>query len=145
MSDHSSLDRRSFVGASLAAGAAILGAPLTASAASVRGVIEPAPRTLLPQRDELFERTVVELGEMMQRGALTSRALTQRYLSRVEAMDKRGKTATCSTKIDVTPVRIIGSASIDSSFLLSTDMELIAVLTVSIANTAKESLSFSIA
>ena len=90
MSDHSSLDRRSFVGASLAAGAAILGAPLSASAASVRGVIAPAPGASLPQRDELFERTVVELGELMQRGALTSRALTQRYLSRIDAMDKRG-------------------------------------------------------
>ena len=90
MSDHSSLDRRSFVGASLAAGAAILGAPLSASAASVRGVIAPAPGASLPQRDELFERTIVELGELMQRGALTSRALTQRYLSRIDAMDKRG-------------------------------------------------------
>jgi amidase len=84
------LDRRSFVGASLAAGAAILGAPIVAAAESVRGVIAPAAGAPLPQRDELFERTVAELGDMMQRGALTSRALTQRYLTRIDAMDKRG-------------------------------------------------------
>jgi amidase len=90
VSDHSSLDRRSFVGASLAAGAAILGAPLAASAEPVRDAVAPTHATPLPQRDELFERTVVELGEMMERGTLTSRALTQRYLSRIDAMDKRG-------------------------------------------------------
>jgi amidase len=90
VTDHSSLDRRSFVGASLAAGAAILGAPLAASAESVRSAIASAPAAPLPQRDDLFERTVVELGEMMQRGTLTSRALTQRYLTRIDAMDKRG-------------------------------------------------------
>ena len=93
MTDLPSLDRRSFVGASLAAGAAILGAPHAAAAAAAavtRRAPEPGAAPLVPQRDELFERSVAELGEMMKQGTLTSRALTQRYLSRIDAMDKRG-------------------------------------------------------
>src|SRR4029079_14601762 len=42
------------------------------------------------QRDELFELTVNNAGEMMRSGALTSHALTECYLARIEAMDKKG-------------------------------------------------------
>lgn len=90
MSDHSSLDRRSFVGASLAAGAAILGAPVTASAEAARRTLATHPAGAIPGKDELFERAIADLSGMMQRGALTSRALTERCLARIDAMDKRG-------------------------------------------------------
>jgi amidase len=90
VTDHSSLDRRSFVGASLAAGAAILGAPRSAQAETAVVTITPSGTAPLPQRDELFERTIAELSEMMQHGTLTSRVLTQRYLARIDALDKRG-------------------------------------------------------
>ncbi len=90
MSDDSSLDRRSFVGASLAAGAAILGAPVTASAKAARRTLATHPAGAIPRKDELFERAIADLSGMMQRGALTSRALTERCLARIDAMDKRG-------------------------------------------------------
>ncbi|MBI1809311.1 MAG: amidase [Gemmatimonadetes bacterium] len=87
--DRSSLDRRGFVGASLAAGAAAL-MPRTARASAFAAASATAPAAERPAEDELFERSIAELGAMMQRGTLTSRALTQRYLVRIARMDKNG-------------------------------------------------------
>jgi amidase len=90
--DNSPLDRRTFVGASIAAGVTILGAPAIAAAAELgdaRAPATPAP-TLMPQQDELLSKSVAELGAMMQRGELTSHDLTQRYLARIAQMDKTG-------------------------------------------------------
>lgn len=85
-----SLDRRRFVGASLAAGAAAL-LPRAAHGLGPSPTADPvAAPSAAPAEDELFERSVAELGDMMQRGALTSRALTQRYLLRIARMDKNG-------------------------------------------------------
>jgi amidase len=86
------LDRRAFVGASLAAGAALLGVPESASGSesSVRPLAASLPRGPAPQVDDLLEHSVAELGALMQRGALTSRELTQRFLTRIAQMDKTG-------------------------------------------------------
>ena len=86
------LDRRAFVGASLAAGAALLGVPESASGSesSVRSLAASLPRGPAPQVDDLLEHSVAELGALMQRGALTSRELTQRFLTRIAQMDKTG-------------------------------------------------------
>jgi amidase len=86
------LDRRTFVGASLAAGAALLAAPRSAlaSESSATPRMEPTPRDLAPQIDDVLSRSVAELGALMQRGALTSHDLTQRYLTRIAQMDKAG-------------------------------------------------------
>src|ERR1035437_895856 len=86
------LDRRAFVGASLAAGAALLGVPESASGSesSVRSLAASLPRGPAPQVDDLLEHSVAELGALMQRGALTARELTQRFLTRIAQMDKTG-------------------------------------------------------
>ncbi len=86
------LDRRAFVGASLAAGAALLGVPESASGSEspVRPLAASLPRGPAPQLDDLLEHSVAELGALMQRGALTSRELTQRFLTRIAQMDKTG-------------------------------------------------------
>ncbi len=99
MNEHSvttPLDRRAFVGASLAAGAALLGVPASASAAptvpelSVLSLNAARSVTQRPIADDLIELSVTELGALLQRGALTSRDLTQRFLTRIAQMDKTG-------------------------------------------------------
>ena len=93
-SDTTPLDRRAFVGATLAAGAALLGAPAAAAATVPESAVLPlnAARSVAqhPIADDLIELSVVELGAMMQRGALTSRELTQRFLTRIAQIDKTG-------------------------------------------------------
>jgi amidase len=86
------LDRRAFVGASLAAGAALLGVPESASGSEspVRPLAASLSGGPAPQVDDLLEHSVAELGALMQRGALTSRELTQRFLTRIAQMDKTG-------------------------------------------------------
>lgn len=86
------IERRAFVTRSLAAGAALLGAARPASAMAPVGTVvgRPAGSRAPDVTDPLFERSVAELGELMQRGELTSRVLAERYLARIEAMDKRG-------------------------------------------------------
>jgi amidase len=81
--------RREFVGRTVAAGAALLvpgavAATSSAPAAAARG------RAPALRQDALFEKTIAELALEMQRSALTSHALTTRYLSRIDEMDKRG-------------------------------------------------------
>jgi amidase len=99
------VDRRTFVGRSLAAGTALaLGAgaacatPARDSAdsatasdtAAMRRGPAPAPAPGVPTPDELFEQSVAGVRSAMERGSLTSRALIDRYLHRIDAMDKRG-------------------------------------------------------
>ena len=84
--------RREFVGRSLAAGALIVGGggavdPLGARARPNEKRSSFAAAT---QQDGLFEKTIAELRAEMERGSLTSRALTLRYLDRIDAMDKSG-------------------------------------------------------
>ena len=90
--DHSPLDRRTFFGASIAAGVTLLGAPLTAAAMEHGGAREAATTAAYPaqQPDNLLSKSVAELGAMMHSGAVSSRELTQRYLTRIAQMDKSG-------------------------------------------------------
>ncbi len=94
--DTSTINRRAFVGSSLAAGAALIGAPSAATAGQPAGqpgaipLPNAAGANAAPQIDDVLSRSVSELGAMMQRGALTSRDLTQRCLSRIAQMDKTG-------------------------------------------------------
>ncbi len=82
-------DRRAFVAQSLAAGAALLvPGDATGAGATPPGATHVSPQT--PQPDALFEKSIAELAAAMQGGSLTSRALTARYLARIETMDKRG-------------------------------------------------------
>ena len=93
------IDRRAFVARAMIAGVAIT-VPLacapdsssetagSATAASTDGTPPVAPG--VAAADDLFELTVSAARERMEKGTLTSRALTQRYLTRIDAMDKRG-------------------------------------------------------
>ena len=88
------IERRTFVARTIAVGAALLATPGIAAAAPSRTLRTDPPRPLAPTgavaRDPLFEQGVTELTELMRRGELTSRGLTERYLARIDAMDKRG-------------------------------------------------------
>jgi amidase len=72
------IPRRDFVGLSAVAGLSVLGR---------RQAGKPAAPP-----DELTGADVRSLGEAMQKGATTSRAITQRFLTRIAAMDKAGPT-----------------------------------------------------
>lgn len=89
-----SVDRRGFVARSIAAGTALLVTPPALRAAPR---VLPDEKTAAAQAwtsplppDPLFERTIAQLRAEMKTGGLTARALTQRYLDRIGAMDKRG-------------------------------------------------------
>ncbi|MGH7655899.1 MAG: amidase family protein, partial [Gemmatimonadaceae bacterium] len=90
--DNTALDRRTFVGASIAAGVTLLGAPQLAAAQEAGGSLERGSTAAdqVQQPDELLSKSVAELGAMMQRGEVTSHDLTQRYLARIAQMDKAG-------------------------------------------------------
>ncbi|HEY2849110.1 MAG TPA: amidase [Gemmatimonadaceae bacterium] len=90
--DKPTLDRRTFVGASLAAGVTLLGAPQIAAAQETGGSQERGSNAAgqAQQPDELLSKSVAELGAMMQRGEFTSGDLAQRYLARIAQMDKTG-------------------------------------------------------
>jgi amidase len=84
--------RREFVARAVAAGTALLvpgaaGAEHPAAPAHTEGIHGAASPA---QQDALFEKTISELRSEMDRGAISSRALTLRYLDRIDAMDKRG-------------------------------------------------------
>ncbi|HEV2145905.1 MAG TPA: amidase [Longimicrobiaceae bacterium] len=75
--------RRAAAGLLLAAGAACAPAPVT------QGAVAAAPGTAVAPF-ELDEATVAELQEGMRSGRYTSRSITEAYLARIEALDRRG-------------------------------------------------------
>lgn len=81
------LSRRDFVSLT-AAGVAAASTASSASAGETR--VADADATRVQREDALFEKSAAELSAMMARGALTSRALVERYLQRIAAMDKQG-------------------------------------------------------
>ncbi len=81
------MDRRNFVGTSLAAGAAMLITPTAAARA------DGALRTeddVVPTKFAFAEVSVSELQARMTKGTLTSHALTAAYLARIAAIDASG-------------------------------------------------------
>jgi amidase len=95
----SDLSRRGFVSAVVSASAVALTPAGAQPAGGAIGdertpapVSHPAGDHLAhrPREDALFEKGAAELGAMMARGELTSRALTERYLQRIAALDRRG-------------------------------------------------------
>ena len=96
---NSGIDRRAFVARSLLAGVAVT-LPLACttgagSANAAAGSAAPPDGTPtvapgVPAVDDLFELTVAAARDRMEQGTLTSHSLTQRYLTRIDSMDKRG-------------------------------------------------------
>ncbi|HVT38658.1 MAG TPA: amidase [Gemmatimonadaceae bacterium] len=85
------LGRREFVQRSLAAGTALVAPQLAGAGAPAAGARPgPAARQAAQRDDILFEKSIAELHTEMDRGALSSQAITQRYLARITEMDKQG-------------------------------------------------------
>jgi amidase len=94
------LSRRAFVGASIAGGALAAGgallplAPAPLHALTPDGgdhpVLPPSPEASQVAPFELEEVTIAELQEGMQSGRLTARGVTERYLARIDELDRRG-------------------------------------------------------
>ena len=108
----SRLNRREFVERSFTTGAGlVLGTAATGCVASeTKAPADSASQPPASRKavsldttppDALFEKPVAELRDAMQKGSLTSTALTERYLRRIEAVDKRG--ATVNAVIEVNP------------------------------------------
>jgi amidase len=82
-----SIDRRAFLRYGAIGGAmAAVAAPGDAIAAPAAGEDPPA----LGQPFELEEATIADLQQRMKSGQDTARSLVERYLARIEALDKRG-------------------------------------------------------
>jgi amidase len=83
--------RRAFLEAGAKLGAAALAAPaLITSALPAPVATAPAALTAAQRAFELEEVTVVDLQKRMQSGELTARSLAEKYLARIEALDKLG-------------------------------------------------------
>jgi amidase len=109
------MDRRAFVARALATGAALTlpaacrtetrpggNAGGAAAAVSNEGSAGgPQPAAGIPSADELFEFSVAHARDRMEKSTLTSRTLTQRYIRRIDAMDKRG--AAINAVIELNP------------------------------------------
>src|SRR5262245_2047576 len=78
------MDRREFLRLGTSAAAA---APLLSGLPG--SPVDAAPRGRAPARD-VEEVSIAELQERMERGRLTSRELVERYLRRIDAIDRRG-------------------------------------------------------
>lgn len=86
------LTRRDFMAAVTVVASAAITTPTAVAAApspSIRAAGTPTAAPTL-REDALFEKGVAQLQALMARGDLTSRALTERYLQRIAAMDKQG-------------------------------------------------------
>jgi amidase len=104
------MDRREFLklGALAAAGptvAAGIGAGTAAAAAGSangsRGRADAVAVAARPPSSDVEEATIAELQDRMTRGRLTSRDLVQKYLDRIDAIDRRG--ARLNSVIEVNP------------------------------------------
>ena len=81
------MKRRSFLQSTFLAGAA-----LSPAIRRSRAPVIPSSRPAVLQTFDLDEATIASLQEGMASGRLTSRSITERYLSRIAAVDKAGPT-----------------------------------------------------
>lgn len=86
------MDRRDFLGRSAIGGAGLIAASCTSPAPSTPPAGAPAPSTSATGNEpfELHEATVDSLQEAMRTGRLTARAITERYLARIDALNRQG-------------------------------------------------------
>ena len=83
----SATDRRTFLQTALSASAAAVFYPALGAG---REIISPAPRPADVKPFELDEITIPELQDGMKSGRFTARALAEKYLARIDEIDKRG-------------------------------------------------------
>ena len=85
--DYFVMDRRRFLGSSLAAGAATLSAPFLSS--GLLHAANASPRTEV-RKFEFDEATIAELSAGMRQGKWTAKRIAEKYLDRIEEIDRRG-------------------------------------------------------
>lgn len=83
--EKSGINRRTFIGVTAGGAAAAILAP-----GSVAQQSAPAPAAAAVPEFELDEMTTAEMQQAMRSGRFSSHALTAAYLSRIDAIDKRG-------------------------------------------------------
>jgi len=84
----STIDRRTFFRYGAAGGAVIAVAGPAAKAVSA--AVSPAPETPAAGAFELEEATIADLQKRMESGRETARSLTEKYLARIDAVDRKG-------------------------------------------------------
>jgi amidase len=104
----STLDRRAFLRRGAVLGA-VAAAARTATARTPRPERPPAPGA---SAFELEEATLATLQERMKSGALTSRRLTEAYLGRIDALDRRGPTL--RSVIETNPEALAQAEALDA-------------------------------
>jgi amidase len=109
--DRGSIDRRRFLGYATVGTAVALAAPLTAGRLDEQtGPAAPASGTSATPF-ELEEVTLAQLDEGLRSGRHTSRALTEAYLARMDAIDKKGPAI--NAVIELNPDAIAIAESLD--------------------------------
>jgi amidase len=89
-SKNDSITRRTLLKTSLLGGALAAAGPLSGlSESAVAQAASKAPATAVPSFD-LEETTIASLQQRMTSGELTSRAITEKYLTRIQALDRQG-------------------------------------------------------
>jgi amidase len=109
------IGRREFLARTLATGAALvspIGCSRSAPDNATTGRPGPPVAAGVPANDELFELTVIEALSRMEKGAITSHTLTERYLARIDAMDKRGPRV--NAVIELNPDALAIAAQMDA-------------------------------
>jgi amidase len=107
-SNCSSLQRRRFLQSSLASGIAIAGLPALAGA---REIVQSTASEAPPKPFELDEMTIADLQAGMASGKYTSRSITEKYLARIEEIDKRGPAL--ASVIEVNPDAVAIADALD--------------------------------
>jgi amidase len=87
---NSASSRRSFLQTTLIGGAAATLTPIYAAGAAARDVSPAAPQPADVKPFELEEITIPELQDGMKSGQFTARSLAEKYLGRIDELDKRG-------------------------------------------------------
>jgi amidase len=102
-------DRRSFLRAALTSGVATLLYPALGAAREI--VSSPFPKPGDIKRFELEEITIPELQDAMKSGRLTARSLAEKYLARMDEIDKRGPAV--NAIIELNPDALSIAATLD--------------------------------
>jgi amidase len=102
-------DRRSFLRAALTSGVATLLYPALGAAREI--VSSPLPQPADIKRFELEEITIPELQDAMKSGRLTARSLAEKYLARIDEIDKRGPAV--NAIIELNPDALSIAATLD--------------------------------
>ena len=85
------ISRRDFIRASAVGGAVVAAGPVACSREKIPSA-DPTPSAPSPTPFELDELTLGELREGMESGRFTARSLTEKYLVRIDQLDRRGPT-----------------------------------------------------